>query len=237
MARKLSIVALLAALVIGLVPGSAAASVDGMCTGEATIKGATYTPENDTPGKAIPIPDEDGVQATYSGSVEFENMDHSGVAKVQVGPFGITLGNAWSGANTEDTRGVQDQVYELDDFRDKLPIWIPGVWRISAEHSASGGECSGFAMVKLAGSPLGNVVGWVVLIGLLATAVWAVMSLVRGGAVSAAIAGLLFGVFLSLALMMWSVRPLDTLTTVILPVALAVIAGIIASFTGRGPLR
>jgi hypothetical protein len=237
MARKLSIVALMAALVIALVPGSASASVDGMCTGEATIKGVTYTPANDTPGNAIPIPDEDGVQVTYSGSVEFENMSHSGVAKVQVGPFSITLGKAWSGTNTEDTRGVDGQVYELDDFRDKLPIWIPGVWKVSAEHSASGGECSGFAMVKLAGSPLGSVAGLIALIGLVATGFWVVMSLVRGSVVSGAIAGLLFGLFLALALMLWSIRPLDTLTTVVLPIALAIIAGVIGSFTGRGALR
>jgi hypothetical protein len=231
MIRKVSIVTLLAGLLLALVPAAGLASVTGDCSGEAIIEGVTYTPANDTPGNAIPIPNKDGVQITYSGSVGFENMNHSGSVKVQVGPFAITVGD-WAGANPEDTRSVTNKIYELDDFRSKLPIWIPGVWKVTASHSASGGECSGFAMIKLEGNPLANAVGWVVLIGLLGTGFWGVMSLIGGKTASSAVAGLLFGIFLALALMMWKVRPLDTLTTVIVPVALAVIAGLVAAFTG-----
>ena len=231
MVRKLAIISLLAGALVALVPGWASASVTGDCTGQATIKGATYTPANDTAGNAIPIPNEDGVQVTYSGSVGFENKNHSGEAKVQVGPFAIKLGD-WGGANAEDTRSVENKVYQLDDFRDKLPIWIPGVWKVTATHSASGGECSGFAMVKLDGNPLSNPVGLVVLVGLLGTAFWAVMAIIGGRKVSSVIAALIFGLFLSLALMMWSVRPLDTLTTAVIPIALAVLAGVIATLTG-----
>jgi hypothetical protein len=224
MARKLSIAAILAVLVVALIPGTATASVDGDCTGEAIIKGVPYTPANDTAGNAIPIPDEKGVQVTYSGSVDFVNTNHSGSAKVQVGPFNITLDKPWGGANGLDDRGVEDQTYQLDDFRDKLPIWIPGVWKVSASHSADGGSCSGFAMIVLEGNPLGNFVGWIVLIGLLGTGFWAVSSIIRKRAASAAIAALILGIFLSLGLMMWKVRPLDTLTTVILPILLALLA-------------
>jgi hypothetical protein len=233
MARKLLITAVLATLVVALIPGTASASVTGECTGEAIIKGETYTPANDTPGNAIPIPNEKGVQVTYSGSVGFENMNHSGVAKVQVGPFNITLDKPWSGSNEDDDRGVENQIYELDDFRDKLPIWIPGVWKVSASHSASGGECSGFAMIRLEGNPLGNAVGWVVLIGLIGTGAWLVSSIMRKRPISAAIAALLFGIFLSLALMMWKVRPLDTLTTVVVPVVLAIMAAVVAALMSR----
>ena len=233
MARKLSISALLAVLVIALVPGVAVASVDGDCTGEAIIKGVTYTPANDTPGNAIPIPDEEGVVVTYSGSVDFVNTNHSGAAKVQVGPFNITLDKPWGGANGDDDRGVENQTYQLDDFRDKLPIWIPGVWKVSASHAADGGDCSGFAMIVLEGNPLGNFVGWIVLVGLLGTGFWAISAIVGKRSASAAIAALIFGVFLSLGLMMWKVRPLDTLTTIIVPIVLAVIAFVIVMMLGR----
>ena len=233
MARRLAIIAALAALILAIIPAAATASVTGECDGSATIKGVTYGPDNDTPAKAIPIPDEAGVQVKYSGSVGFENKGHSGVAKVQVGPFNITLDKPWSGPNPDDDRGVTDQIYELDDFRDKLPIWIPGVWRVSATHSASGGECSGFAMIKLEGNPLGNVVGWVVLIGLIGSAAWLVSSILRKKPVSAAFAGLIFGLFLALALMMWKIRPLDTLSTVILPIVLAILAVVIALVMAR----
>jgi len=232
MARRLAIISVLALLVLTLLPGMATASVTGDCDGEAIIKGVTYGPENDTPGNAIPIPDEDGVRVTYSGSVGFENLNHSGAAKVQVGPFNITLGD-WSGTNEADDRGVEDDIYELDDFRDKLPIWIPGVWKVSASHSASGGECSGYAMIKLEGNPLGNVVGWATLIGLVATGYWLISALVRKHPVSAAFAALLLGVFLALALMMWKVRPLDTLTAVIVPIALAILAPLAVTLLSR----
>jgi len=237
MARRLAIIAALAALVLAIIPGIATASVTGECDGEAIIKGQRYTPANDTPGNAIPIPDEDGIQVTYSGSVGFENKNHSGSAKVQVGPFNITLAQAWSGSNDQDDRSVEDQIYELDDFRDKLPIWIPGVWKVSASHSASGGECSGFAMIELEGNPLGNPVGWVVVVGLLGSAAWLANALIKKKPASAALAGLVFGLVLSLGLMMWKVRPLDTMTTVILPVLLAVLAGVAAAFLGRAGSR
>ncbi len=231
--RRFSTTALLAVIVVALIPGIASADVLGECDGEAIIKGVTYTPENDTPATAIPIPNEKGVKVTYSGAVDFENKNHSGAAKVQVGPFKITLDKPWGGPNGDDDRRVDDQIYRLDDFRDKLPIWIPGVWKVSAAHTASGGDCSGFAMIELEGNPLGNVIGWIVLVGMIGTGYWAVSAIVRKHAASAAIAALVFGVLLSVALMMWKVRPLDTLTTVILPIVLAVLGALAVVLLSR----
>jgi hypothetical protein len=236
MVRRFIVLTALIGLLIALIPGAASASVDGDCTGEATIKGVTYTPANDTPSKAIPIPDEAGVEVKYSGSVDFENKNHSGSAKVQVGPFSITLGKPWSGSNEADTRGVTDQTYQLDDFRDKLPIWIPGVWKVSAEHSASGGSCKGFAMVKLEGNALGNPVGIVALVLLLALLYLAIRSVIGGRVISAALAALFLGFFLGLLLMMFAVRPLDTLSVIVIPVVLALIAGGIALTRGRSAM-
>jgi len=104
---------------------------------------------------------------------------------------------------------------------------------VSASHSASGGECSGYAMIKLEGNPLGNPVGWVTLIGLIGTGYWAVSAIVRKHPVSAAFAALLFGIFLALGLMMWKVRPLDTMTTVIVPVGLAILAPLVVMLMSR----
>ncbi len=227
MARRLSTGLVLAALVVSLAPGISYADVNGECTGEATIKGQTYTPDNDTPGEAIPIPNEDGVQVTYSGSVGFENKGHSGSVSVQVGPFPITVGD-WEGSNEADDRGVTNQIYELDDFRDQLPIWIPGVWRVNGEHNASGGSCDGFAMIKLEGAALGSVVGWIALIGLLGLGYAATRAAMKRQTVFATIAAFAAGLFLALLLMMFGVRPLDTVTTVILPVALGLIALVVA---------
>lgn len=224
MIRRFMYSLVLGALAVALLPGIATANVTGECDGSATIKGVTYTPANDTPATAIPIPNEAGVVVTYSGSVGFANTNHSGSAKVVVGPFSITLDKPWGGSNEQDDRSVEDQTYQLDDFRDKLPIWIPGVWKVTATHKADGGECSGFAMVKLEGNPLGNVVGWVVTLGGLALLYGLIEAIRKRHLVSAVLSGLFFGLFTALALMMWGIKPLDMMTTVVLPIILAVLA-------------
>lgn len=234
MARKISVSLVLATLVIALVPSVAFASVTAGCNGEATIKGETYTPANDTPGNAIPIPDEDGVQVTYSGGVDFENKDHSGVVKVQVGPFAIEVGD-WEGSNEADERGVTNNIYELDDFRDKLPVWIPGVWKLSGNHSASGGDCSGFAMIKLEGSPFSSPIGLIVLVALIALIYLAVRAAMKRRMVAAAISAVFAGLFLALTLMMFGIKPLDTVTTVVVPILLAIIAVAFAMYRPRSP--
>lgn len=223
MIRRFVYSLLLGALTVALLPGAAAANVTGDCDGSATIKGVTYTPANDTPGNAIPIPNEAGVVVTYSGSVDFANTNHSGSAKVVVGPFNITLDKPWGGSNQQDDRGVENQTYQLDDFRDKLPIWIPGVWKVTASHKADGGQCSGFAMIKLEGNPLGNAVGWVALLGTLGLLYGLVQAILKHRMVSAIITGLFLGLFLALDLMMWAIQPLDNLTVVIVPIVLAII--------------
>jgi hypothetical protein len=234
MARRLSVGLVLAALVIMMVPSVALASVEGGCTGEATILGETYTPANDTPKNAIPIPNQEGVQVTYSGSVNFENKNHSGSVKVQVGPFNIAVGD-WDGPNQQDERGVTNKIYELDDFRDKLPIWIPGVWKVSGEHSAGGNSCSGFAMIKLEGSALGSPVGLVTIVALVGLGYLAVRAIMKRRMVAAAIAAVFFGLFLAVALMMFGVKPLDTVTTVVVPIVLAIVAVVAAMYSPRSP--
>lgn len=234
MARRISIRLVLAALVIALAPSVASASVTGECTGEATILGETYTPANDTPKNAIPIPDREGVQVTYSGSVNFENKNHSGSVKVQVGPFNIAVGD-WDGANQQDDRGVTDKIYELDDFRDKLPIWIPGVWKVSGEHSAGPNSCTGFAMIKLEGSPFTNPVGLIVIVALIALIYLAVRAAMKRHMVAAALLALFAGLLLAVAVMMLGIKPLDTVTTVVIPILLAVVAVGFAMYRPRSP--
>jgi len=84
-------------------------------------------------------------------------------------------------------------------------------------------------MIKLEGSPLGNVVGWVVLVGLIGLGYVAISAAMKRHIVAAAVAALFAGLFLALALMMFAIRLLDTLTTVKMPVALAVIAALVAT--------
>lgn len=141
-----------------------------VCSGSATIKGVRYTPDNDTPGNAIPIPNESGVKIPWTGTANMDNSSHNGSLYVNVAGFNIRVAS-WKGGGVEKGSGG---TYELDDFYEELdrivPIGrVPGVWRVSGEHNAEK-TCKGFAMIRLEGNPLGTLLGWIVIIGLIVTA-------------------------------------------------------------------
>ena len=148
-----------------------------ICSGSATIKGVRYTPANDTPGNAIPIPDEEGVRIPWTGTADMDNSSHSGSLYVNVAGFRVKVAS-WSGGGTERASG---STYELDDFYEELdrivPVGrVPGVWKVSGEHNAER-TCAGFAMIRLEGNPLGTLVGWIVVVGLVVTATGMVMAM------------------------------------------------------------
>jgi hypothetical protein len=175
MRQRAKVTALLTAIVVlGLAP-SASASItegEGICDGWAEIDGVRYTPANDTPGNAIPIPDEEGVLIEWYGEANMPNTNGSGAVYVNVAGFKIKVDD-WTTNDAVQTSNTG--FYELDEFYDELddrvPIGrIPGIWRVEGDHSADGGECAGFAMIKLEGNPLGTLVGWITVVGLIATA-------------------------------------------------------------------
>ena len=142
-----------------------------VCNGTATVKRVEYSPKNDTPGNAIPIPDEEGVRIPWTGTANIDNKSHNGSLYVNVAGFNIRVAN-WEGGGIE--KGSAG-VYELDEFYEELdrivPIGrVPGVWRVSGEHNGVDKRCAGFAMIRLEGNPLGTLVGWIVFVGLIITA-------------------------------------------------------------------
>lgn len=174
MVRRLVFLLFATGLLLAAIPSIASAGVEpeGACWGTAVIKGETYSPANDTPSNAIPIPDEEGVLIDYTGMVDFENLDHGGEIGVTIAGFDIGIAD-WGGPNANDTRSTVG-IYELDDAYDKIDDTVPfgrvpGIWIVSGSHDASGGECSGSAMIKIEGNPLTHPVGWVALGGLALT--------------------------------------------------------------------
>ncbi len=147
-----------------LLPDPARGSVSGGCTGEATIDGVTYTPANDTPSNPVVIPvDKEGVVASWKGSVNFENKNHSGQLQLAL-PIGSVQIAKWGHPNPGNATSASG-TYQLDDLWEMLGFKITGMYTVSGSHSASGGSCSGFAVVKFAGSPLGTPLGIVVVVG------------------------------------------------------------------------
>ena len=175
MRRRLLTSGVLATLMLLAMAPAAPASVtkgQGICDGWAEIKGVRYTPANDTPGNAIPIPNEDGVVIEWFGEANMANTNGSGAVYVNVAGFKIKVDD-WATNNAVQISNGGN--YELDDFYEEIdkrvPLGrVPGIWRVDGEHSADGGDCAGFAMIKLEGNPLGTLVGWITVVGLIITA-------------------------------------------------------------------
>ena len=175
MRRRLAVGGLLTAMLIVTLAPVASASItegQGICDGWAEIKGVRYTPANDTPGNAIPIPDEEGVLIDWEGTANMVNTGGEGAIYVNVAGFLIKVDD-WKTNNAVQISN--SGVYQLDDFYEevdkRVPIGrVPGIWRVDGRHKADGGSCAGFAMIKLEGNPLGTLIGWIAVAGLIITA-------------------------------------------------------------------
>ena len=138
-----------------ILPATALAGIEGGCTGSVVIDGNTYGPNNDTVGDPIVVPiDKEGVVALWEAKVPFDNENNQGELGVVVGPFTIQIAS-WGDPNTANSQGNSGS-YSIEDFKNEFPVpesLIPrGVYQLSGEHTAAGGECTGLVMVKLEGT-------------------------------------------------------------------------------------
>lgn len=159
--RKISLRTSRLILVLGvmasvlILPATALAGIDGGCTGSVVIDGNTYGPNNDTVSNPIVVPiDKEGVVALWEGQVPFDNENNQGQLGIVVGPWKIKIAD-WGDANTANQQGNSGS-YGIEEFKDLFPVpesLIPrGVYQLSGDHTADGGECTGTVMVKLEGS-------------------------------------------------------------------------------------
>lgn len=164
--RSLVVVALLAIGMTMILVSPATGAITGGCTGEATIDGVTYGPDNDTPSNAIVIPDDDNATASWSGSVPFANTNFDGDAGIRVGPVVIELAD-WEGTNSDDVRSASGD-YSLGDLKAALPVdvGVAGIYEVIVDHSADGGSCRANVFVEFEGNPLSTPLGIFSLAGL-----------------------------------------------------------------------
>jgi hypothetical protein len=151
---RLVLVLSVMALVL-ILPAAAMAGIEGGCTGSVVIDGNTYGPANDTVGNPIVVPiEEEGIVADWEGSVSFNNENNEGKLGIVVGPWTIKIAD-WGDPNTANKQGNSGS-YSIEEFKDLFPIpesLIPrGVYELSGDHTADGGNCTGTVMVKLEGS-------------------------------------------------------------------------------------
>jgi hypothetical protein len=144
---------------LGLTAAPASANVtEGPCDGSVTIKGTTYTPENDTRDNPIVVPDEPGLVMTWHGDTGGTVIkNHSGQIGVSIGP-GVVPVAEWSNPNTGGDTSA-DGSYNLDTAWEKIGFHIVGIYRIEGNHDGSGGSCEGFAYVKFEGNALTTPIG------------------------------------------------------------------------------
>jgi len=242
--KKFVLAVLTGALVFGVV-SPAGASVAGACGGKATIQGVTYTPANDTPSNPIILPNRDGVTIPYEGTVGFLNKNFSGEIGVTIAGVNVKIDD-WKGVNDDDIRETKGD-YALDDFYSQVDSMVPGgrvpgLWRLWVQHSADGGSCSAFAMVKIEGNPLSTPAGALVLIltliaaGLLTRSVWVKVreGMVKQRIVLGVIAGLVLGLGIGLLMFMYGLRTLDRTVLIYLPLFLAAIGLALARWGPMG---
>jgi hypothetical protein len=144
---------------LGLTAAPASANVtEGPCDGSVTIKGVTYTPENDTKDNPIVVPDEPGLTFTWHGDTGGTVItDHHGQIGVSVGP-GVVPVAEWANPNTGEETS-KDGSYNIDTAWEKIGMHLVGIYRIEGSHEGTGGTCEGFAFVKIEGNPLTTPVG------------------------------------------------------------------------------
>lgn len=231
--KKFVLAVLTGVLVIATVSPSSA-SVAGPCSGNAMIQGITYTPANDTPSNPIVLPNRNGVTIPYQGSVGFSNKNFSGEIGVTIAGVNVKIDD-WKGVNDDDIREKIGK-YELDDFYSQVDSMVPGgrvpgLWRLWVEHSADGGSCSAFALVKIEGNPLSTPAGALMLIltliaaGLLARSLWVKVKegIVKQRIVLGVIAGLVLGLGIGLLMFMYGLRTLDRTVLIYLPLFFAAV--------------
>ena len=152
---------------------AAAVDVEGGCEGSVTsldADGETLD-QVSAPGeggtKSDPLlVDADGTIA-YEGSTPGVFHDHTW----KVAAMGITVKDGGS-ANADDESSTSDTA-EVGDY---LPFDAPGLYKISGSITATEGECSVSAWVKIAGSPVGSppfIAGAVSAVGGLGLLAWA----------------------------------------------------------------
>ncbi len=231
--KKFVLTVLTGVLVIATVSPSSA-SVAGPCSGSATIQGITYTPANDTPSNPIVLPNRNGVTIPYQGSVGFPNKNFNGEIGVTIAGVNVKIDD-WKGVNDDDIREKIGK-YELDDFYSRVDSMVPGgrvpgLWRLWVEHSADGGSCSAFALVKIEGNPLSTPAGALALIltliaaGLLARSLWVKVKegIVKQRIILGVVAGLVLGLGIGLLMFMYGLRTLDRTVLIYLPLFFAAV--------------
>ncbi|MBI4260932.1 MAG: hypothetical protein HY658_10240 [Actinobacteria bacterium] len=163
--RSLALMLLGGLVLLLLAPAAGASITQGPCDGDVTIRGTSYTPDNDTRSNPVVVPNDKDEIIQYhgdTGGVVIEN--HTGYVGVEVGPGLIKVGH-WSGDNTGEPGDVESNgPYKLETAYEKLPFDIVGIFVVKGHHegTARGGghvECDGFAMVKIEGNPLATVPG------------------------------------------------------------------------------
>lgn len=193
------------------------------CSGHATVTdkgGQTY--QIDAQDKAATLPR--GGSAEWAGTVQTVTHDHSGEIVIKVGPSSIKIGS-WANANAGN-KNAKNGTKSLSAL-EQAP---PGKYELTGFHQGKEGRCAGRIAVTLAGSPLSSPVGIGVLIAAIVTALGWLMAL-RGHPILGAIAGLLLGVFATLAAVLFKALGSGTPLFVILPpvlLVLGVILGLVA---------
>lgn len=140
------------------------------CQGHATVRDGSKTYEVDARDKEVKAPREG--TAAYAGSITTTTHDHSGVVRLKLGPFNITLG-LWGPSENANNENSSAGTKEIPDAVKFVP---PGKYEVSGYHQGKEGRCAGKVTIELEGSPLSTPAGAAAAVGTLVTGAGLVLS-------------------------------------------------------------
>ena len=175
-----------------------------------------------------------------------KNTNFSGEVFVQLGPLWVGVGD-WGSSNfdgSNDLDGRQDAGdYDMDGFWSAVTgsgfskDWIQGVYNARAVHSADGVNCEAQFMVKFEGTPTDSPIVIITIVLLVIAVILLIVAgrrrrqggrIFKGRPAVAIIATLLLAITIAVLLQQFCKVPLNTTTTIILPIILIIIGLIVA---------
>ena len=207
--------------------GADVISPAGACSGSGTWQGGGFSEASadHVPSDVIEIPQADTVvwEGSVGGASPTDTVPRraiSGEVELDL-PFGSVTLDDWGGTS-ERAANTGDHDYDLPDV--VIGIELP----LHGAHREDGSEvCSGSVNVVVVGGTFDNPLSYAGLVGLILSAIALVVAgRIKGlktHSVFGGFAGLFFGLFLAISLLVFGALPLDSIILLILPLAFLVI--------------
>jgi hypothetical protein len=229
MPRLILAAALLAALLLPVFAGPAAAFPLSTCTLSLASTDADGAPLDTAQGGAPDSTVDDPFKVDWDGEVAYEGSTEVVIKNYtyHVEVFGVPTPLRGGDANDDENTDGSGTV----SVGANAPFRVAGLYYVSGAYTGEGGSCSGSGWFQLLGSPIGTV-PWIAGVAMAVLGALGIVAGFRGHLLTSLLGGLLLGVGSAVLLISHSVMPLAE-NTPLVAVIVGVILGFIAGIAGR----